>query len=131
MYEGWKIITYNRNIPKAEEPTIKNALKARFDSGDWSCSANSHKIVICYGQTKEEIYVNFQEVKYGSENDRETETYHIVFESNLFGLKTREEREHQELCKKTLQKIPWKKRGFLLKDGDQIPISRNTILRRK
>jgi hypothetical protein len=128
LYEGWKIYTYNR---KAEESTIKDALKTRFNSGDWYFSENTHRAVIIYGPSKQEINISFQEMKYGSERDRPVETYHIVFESIFFGYKTGEEKAHQEVCKKTLQKIPWKKLGFWLEDNGQIPIPRSTILRRK
>jgi hypothetical protein len=127
VYEGWKIYTYKNKIPKAEEPTIKNTLKTWFNSDDWSFSENTHRVVIFYAPTKEEISVTFQEVKYGSERDEEIATYHIVFESVFFGLRAGGERAHQELCKKTFQKIPWKKLGFLLQDNSQIPIPKTTF----
>jgi hypothetical protein len=131
LYKGWKIYTYNRTILKEEEPAIKNALKTRFNSGDWYFSENTHRAVIFYGSNKQQINVTFEEVKYGSERDKDVDTYHIVFESVFFGFRTGEERAHQEVCRKVYRKIPWKKLGFWLQDNSQIPIPKVTILRRK
>jgi len=131
LYEGWKIYTYNRKISKAEESTIKNKLKTWFDSGDWYFSANTHRIVIFYGLDKQEINVSFQETKYGSEKYGDAETYQIVFSSIPFVFRTFNEKAHQELCKKTISKIPWKKQGFLLQDNVEIPIPKYKRLRTK
>jgi N-acetylneuraminic acid mutarotase len=131
LYQGWKIYTYNRNISKAEEPTIRTKLRTWFNSGDWCLSENTHRIVIFYGENEQKINVSFQEVEYGSKRDKDVETYHIVFESTFFGYKSSDERVHQELCRKTIQKISWKKQGFWLQDNAQIPIPRTKMLRMK
>jgi hypothetical protein len=49
----------------------------------------------------------------------------------FFWLKTRDEKTHQELCKRVLQRIPWKKQGFWLIDGAHIPIPKFKMLRMK
>jgi hypothetical protein len=131
LYEGWKIYAYNRRISKAEESAIKNKLKTWFDNGDWRFSANTHRILISYGLDKQEINVSFQETKYGSEEHGDKETYQIVFTSIPFGFRTSNEKAHQELFKKTISKIPWKKQGFWLQDNAKIPIPKNTRLRIK
>lgn len=131
MYEGWEIYTYNRKISQTEESAIMNKLKTWFNNGDWYFSANTHRIVIFYGPDKQEINVSFEETKYGSEKDGDIDTYQIVFRSIPFGYKTFQEKTHQELCKKTLQKIPWKKQAFWLQDNAQIPIPRIKRLRMK
>ena len=131
MYEGWKIDTYGRKISQAEESTIKNKLKTWFDSEGWCFSANTHQITIFYGQDEQKIIVSFQETKYGSEKDGNVDTYQMVFWSIPFVYKTSQEKPHQELCKKTMQKIPWKKQAFWLVDNAQIPIQVTKRLRMK
>ena len=108
-----------------------DALKVRFNSGEWYFSANSHRATIFYGSNKEEITVSFENMKYGSEIDRPQEMYHVVLESIFFGLRIGEEKAHQEVCKKVYGKIPWKKKGVWLQDEGEIPIPKRTILRKK
>jgi hypothetical protein len=129
LYEGWKICTYNRKISKAEESTLRNKLKTWFDSGDWSFSTNTHRIVISYGPDRQEINVSFQETKCDSEEYGDAEMYQIVFSSIYFGFRGFNEKAHQELYKKTISKIPWKKQGFWLQDNAEIPILKNKRLR--
>jgi hypothetical protein len=131
LYKGFKICAYNRKILKAEESTITNKLKTWFDSGDWSFSANTHRIVILYGPDRQEINVSFQETKYGSGEYGDAETYQIVFSSIYFGFRGFNEKTHQELCKKTISKISWKKQGFLLLDNAEIPICKPKRLQPK
>jgi len=131
LYEGWKIYAYHRKISKTEELIIRNKLKTWFNSGDWYFSEDDYGITIFYGVDRQKINVSFQEVKYGSEKDGSVDTYQMVFSSILFGHKTFQERTHQGLCKKILQKIPWKKRGFWLADNIQTPIPTIKILRMK
>jgi hypothetical protein len=131
MYKGWKIYTYNRKIPKAKESTLKKVLRTRFNNEDFYFSENTHRVVIFCGPNNQKINVSFQEVKYGSERNGDKETYYIVFESVFFGYRPGDERAHQELCRKTIQKIPWKKLGFWLRDNAQIPITKSHLLRTK
>ena len=131
MYEGWKIYTYNRKISKEEEPIIKDKLKTWFDSGDFCFYPNTHRMVIFYGSDKLEIDVSFQETECGSRKDGNAVTYQIVFRSIPLGYKTFQERVHQELCKKTMRKIPWKKQAVWLVDNAQIPLPRIKRLRMK
>lgn len=125
MYKGWRIYAYNRKISKTEELTIVEKLRTWFNSEDWSFYENSHTIAIFYGPNQQKINVSFQEVKY------ELDTYYIVLESPFFGYKTRDERLHQVLCEKIIQKIPWRKQGFLLEDNTQKPIPGTTMTRTK
>jgi hypothetical protein len=131
LYKGWKIYTYNRKIPKTKELTLKNELRARFNSEDFYFSENTHKIVIFYGPNKQEINVSFQEVSYSSERNGDREAYHIVFESVFFGYRAGDERAHQELQRKIIQRLPWKKLGFWLQDDAQIPIPKSRLLQVK
>ena len=129
MYEGWMIYTYTRKISQAEESTIMDKLKTWFDTEECSFSADTLRIVC--GQDKQEITVSFHETKYGSEKDGNVDTYQMVFWSIPFLYKTSQEKTHQELCKETMQKIPWKKQAFWLVDNVQIPIQGTKRLRMK
>ena len=110
---------------------MREKLRTWFNSGDWYFSENTHRIEILYGPNGQEINVSFQEVKYDSKRNKDIETYHIVFESPFFGYKANDERAHQELYEKTMQKIPWRKKGFWLEDGSLIPQTRVKVLRMK
>ena len=129
LYEGWQIYTYNRTISKQEQAIVRNRLKALFNYGDWCFSENTHRCVIFYGSDRQEINVYFREVEYGSDRDKDIEKYHVVFDAEFFGLRTYDERAHQELCRKVLAHLPWKKQGFWRKDGTHIPIPKFKMLR--
>jgi hypothetical protein len=88
-----------------------------------------NRVVIFYGSSRQEITVSFQKVRYESERDKDGEIYHIIFESTFLGYRTGEERIHQELYNKTIQKIPWEKQGFWVQDNALIPIEKPRILR--
>lgn len=131
LYEGWKIITYTKKIPKTKESTIRYKLRTWFSNEDCCFFENTHRIEILYGPNNQKINVSFKEEKYASERDKDVEKYHIVFESTFFGYKTPDEKSHKELCEKIIQKIPWKKQGFWLQDNVPIPIPRFKTLRMK
>lgn len=131
MYEGWKVFAYKKGILKAEEPTIRAKLKTWFDNDDWYLDEDSHRIEIFYGENQQKIDVSFQKVAYGSKRGKDGDTYHIVFESTFFGHKNNDERRHQELYRKFIQKISWKKQGFWIQDNAQIPIPKKRMLRVK
>jgi hypothetical protein len=126
FYEGWQIFTYQRQTDRSR---MIDALKTRFNHGDWCLSENTYGLTISYGPTGQEAKVSFQEVKYRSEIDNNVETYYVVFDAPFFGFRKSAERIHRDFCLKTLEKIPWVKQGFWLKDKARILIPRNRTLR--
>lgn len=130
-YDGWRIYAYRRTISKSNLPIIINELKTWFNNHEWYLSENTHRTVIFYEPTKQEIKVTIQEVQYASERNEDVETFHIVFESTFFGLRNYEEKLHQEVLEKTMQKIRWNKLGGFLEDGVFKPKPKYKILRMK
>ena len=126
MYEGWQIFTYSRAISIEE---LAHKLKPLFNYGDWYLSENTHRCVIFYGSDRQQINVYLQEVEYGSNQDKDK--YYVVFNSDFFGFRPYEEKNHQELCRKVLAQLPWKKQGFWRIDGAHIPIPKFKMLRMK
>jgi hypothetical protein len=131
LYKGWKIYAHPRKISKTEKPAIIYKLKTLFNSEGFSSSENDNTINICYGPNQIKINVYFQETKYSSERNGNSVTYYIVFESPFFGLRAYDERVHQDLCEKTIQKITWRKQGVLVEDNTEVPIFKSRKTRIK
>jgi hypothetical protein len=105
-------------------------LSSRFNNHDWYFSTNTHRTTIIYGPDRQQIDVSFQENQLIPEKYGDTQTYHIVFTSLFFGVRPYEEKSHRELCHKTLEKIRWRKQGFVLEDGAYRPLPSYKMLRR-
>lgn len=123
MYEGWRIFTLSKTTDRSR--TI-DELRTRFNNGDWHFYENTHRLVISYGS--QEFNVSFKEVKYSLGKSKNVETYHVVFDAPFLGFRTSEERVHQDFFLKTLEKIPWKKRGFWHEDNAWVLIPKKRML---
>jgi hypothetical protein len=120
LYSGFEILAY-RGISNQE--TLSEKVKLLFNNDGWNFSTeygnrffienNIDKVEIIFKET----YAN--KVK-----------YKITFKSTFFGFKTGE-KKHQELYQMVYSRIPWKKRGFWIKEGNRFPILRKIRLKLK
>jgi hypothetical protein len=112
LYCGWEITTYTRKF--RQEPIIKR-LKQNFNSDGWTFHTEYDHFYL-QNDVGERVHITFTDKTY------DKITYKITLKSTFFGLKN--EKYHQSLFKKVYSHIPWKKKGYWLKDGNRhIPIS--------
>jgi hypothetical protein len=128
LYFGWEILAYTGT--NHQEPLIEK-VKQRFSGDGWDFVECDNRFFIHYNSVESDVEVVFKEIKYSNEESRKTEKYKITFKSACFSFRTKGEVNHQQLCETVFSRIPWKKRGFLIKEGNRFPILRKIRLRLK
>ena len=128
VYLGWEIYAYTR---KPDSEQVKTQLKHRFSDNEWLYGENSHESALIHRATQTEVKISLGEYAIGDESDESEDqtVYRLKLNSDFFGY--RNDTIHRRLLKQVLDRLPWKKRAFLLEDGTRIPWSRTTILKMK
>jgi hypothetical protein len=128
VYLGWEIYTYTKR-PNNEK--IRTELKHRFSGSEWMFGDDDYESVLVHHITQTEVKITFGEYTFGDESDESNgqEMYRLKLSSGFFGY--RNDALHRRLLKEVLDRLPWKKRAFLLDDGTRIAWGRTTILKMK
>jgi hypothetical protein len=119
--DKWRIDCYEREVSKAEIPTMLCKIKFLTNAESVPLSDTDYKLTVNGERYPFEIKVSFLKTK--------KDGYGIELTSETFGCKPDEERALQTLFYTIYHKITWKKLGFL--DNDEIPIQKTKVLRRK
>jgi hypothetical protein len=128
LYSGWEILAYT-GIDNQE--SLKEKVKQYFDGDGWIFCEYDHRFFVQYGSFDSDVEIIFREIEYSDEHTKNTEKYKITFKSSYFGSRVTGENIHRKLCKMVLSRIPWKKRGFWIRNGSRFPIPRYRRLRLK
>lgn len=127
-YEGWTVLA---QIKAESQPELMEKVKHTFSSDGFWFNEKNNECFIESNTCVTPIKVIPQKTKYTSPYGIKTETYNVIFQSNVFGIKWYEEIRHQELCRKVSSKFR-KKRAFWVKEGKYFPIPRFfRLVRRK
>ena len=128
LYYGWEILAYTGI--DTQEPLMEK-VKQRFSGDGWVFNECDQRFFVHYCSYNSDVEIIFKEINYLDKEIKKTENYKITFKSPYFGFRWSDENNHQKLCNMVLSRIPWKKRGFLLKEGNRFPIPRKIRLRLK
>lgn len=122
LYTGWEILAYSGGNSQEE---LKVRLREHFSGDGWTYCEDNHRMFAHYQSIDYDVEIVSQKMAYSGE------TYELSFKSPYIGFREKGEKRHQKLFQMAFSRIPWKKRGFWLKEGKRFPIPRNMKLRMK
>jgi hypothetical protein len=137
-YVGWIIFAYryyhNRPFlqPRVAKTGLVKAISDSFQAPDWSMSEQNGQMLLTHLPTQAELKVEVHGWDITVEYDDtgvEEETYLVTLTSDCLAWK-RGEREHKELMREVLKKLPWEEKvGCHMEDGRFMVVHSSNIQR--
>jgi hypothetical protein len=117
VYSGFEIRTHWGKITLE---SAKEVMRQRFNGDGWEFIVEDTKMF-----ARHESYNYDVEIIYTGSVIQNSKQYSLYFKSDVLSFKPREVRLHKELYEMILSKLPWKKEGYWIEDGQPILIKKS------
>ena len=118
QYDGWAILA---RINAQNFSQAIQWVRHTYSGDGTELNEQENEYFLSYGSDDRAIKIIPEKITCKDAPSNKAETFNLIFISDFFGYKRYEEKQHQELFRKILSKIP-RKKGYLIKEKKRFPI---------